>query len=442
MRLTERILSFTLLGSEWVLWLLIGLSVLSVAVMVERAFFLSASGRFDFEALGKELLSFPAGTATSPARAARSADARGPESQVAVAGLEQDGRGAEAISEAMASTKSRVRLDLERNLGVLGTLGNNAPFIGLFGTVLGIIKAFADLSHNQGGRRGDRHVGHLGGARRDGRRPHGRDPGRHRLQLLPGQGAPHARPRRRDGAPDPVGASGAATGAGGAGPAATHRGRRVDAWPAAATRSAATTSPERMIVDINVTPLVDITLVLLIIFMVTASYIVSPSIKVDLPKAASGSDQAKTHAGADAAKDGALYLNGERSNDAHRAQVHRRHAAQATPICRRSSPPTRSSRTATSSTSSISSSAPACIDSRINVDPGNQPASKSDVGRRRFAGMTDGDWWSTAPSRRTKESASPPAVAIGRPRRGRAPALLVVDPARARAPGRRSSRWR
>ena len=40
---------------------------------------------------------------------------------------------------------------LERNLGILGTLGNNAPFIGLFGTVLGIIKAFADLSKNSGG---------------------------------------------------------------------------------------------------------------------------------------------------------------------------------------------------------------------------------------------------------------------------------------------------
>ena len=37
------------------------------------------------------------------------------------------------------------------NLGILGTLGNNAPFIGLFGTVLGIIKAFADLAHNQSG---------------------------------------------------------------------------------------------------------------------------------------------------------------------------------------------------------------------------------------------------------------------------------------------------
>jgi biopolymer transport protein ExbB len=50
----------------------------------------------------------------------------------------------------MASAKSRERLAMERRLGILGTLGNNAPFIGLFGTVLGIIKAFADLAQNQG----------------------------------------------------------------------------------------------------------------------------------------------------------------------------------------------------------------------------------------------------------------------------------------------------
>jgi biopolymer transport protein ExbD len=74
--------------------------------------------------------------------------------------------------------------------------------------------------------------------------------------------------------------------------------------------------PGRMIVEINVTPLVDITLVLLIIFMVTASLIVSPAIKVDLPKAASGSEQTKTTLGLTIMKDGALYLNGERSSDA------------------------------------------------------------------------------------------------------------------------------
>ena len=46
--------------------------------------------------------------------------------------------------------------------------------------------------------------------------------------------------------------------------------------------------------NINVTPLVDIMLVLLIIFMVTATYIVSRSIPVDLPKASTGEDVSTT----------------------------------------------------------------------------------------------------------------------------------------------------
>src|SRR3954454_11021668 len=71
----------------------------------------------------------------------------------------------------------------------------------------------------------------------------------------------------------------------------------------------------RMITDINVTPLVDIVLVLLIIFMVTTSYIVNPSIKVDLPKAATGSDQVKTTLGLTLTKDGGLYLNGDKTDD-------------------------------------------------------------------------------------------------------------------------------
>jgi len=71
----------------------------------------------------------------------------------------------------------------------------------------------------------------------------------------------------------------------------------------------------RMITDINVTPLVDIILVLLIIFMVTTTYIVSPSIKVDLPRAASGSDQARTTLALTLTRDGHLYLNGERSDE-------------------------------------------------------------------------------------------------------------------------------
>src|SRR3989449_8317735 len=56
------------------------------------------------------------------------------------------GSGQEAVEKAVASTIDRRRLEYERWLFVLGTLGNNAPFIGLYGTVLGIIRAFADLA--------------------------------------------------------------------------------------------------------------------------------------------------------------------------------------------------------------------------------------------------------------------------------------------------------
>ena len=201
MHLTERILGFTLLGSEWVLWVLIGLSVLSVAVMVERALFFGGGVR-----LRRARHGAPAppearrhrrrrGSAGRQARARRGGGRRASRSY---------DRGTEAVAEAMAGAKARLRIDLERNLGVLGTLGNNAPFIGLFGTVLGIIKAFADLSRNQAGGAGGGHVGHLRGAGRHRGRPDGRHPGRHRLQLLPAPRAQVDGPRRRDGPPRAV----------------------------------------------------------------------------------------------------------------------------------------------------------------------------------------------------------------------------------------------
>ena len=70
-----------------------------------------------------------------------------------------------------------------------------------------------------------------------------------------------------------------------------------------------------MISGINVTPLVDITLVLLIIFMVTASYIVSPSIKIDLPKAGTGGQQQQSSLSLTLTAQGALFLNGSPSSD-------------------------------------------------------------------------------------------------------------------------------
>jgi biopolymer transport protein ExbB len=149
MRLSERLLAFTLLGSEWVLWLLVILSVFSVTIMVERALTLSAAlGGFDD--LTQRLLTLLGKGDWKGARDLVGAP-KSPEARVGLVGLEELPRGRNAALEAMASAKARERLRLERNLGILGTLGSNAPFIGLFGTVLGIIKAFADLAKSQGG---------------------------------------------------------------------------------------------------------------------------------------------------------------------------------------------------------------------------------------------------------------------------------------------------
>lgn len=70
------------------------------------------------------------------------------------------------------------------------------------------------------------------------------------------------------------------------------------------------------IVGINVTPLVDIMLVLLIIFMVASSYIVQNSIEVELPQAATGGETLDTTLSVVIKPDGSLYLEGEKATEA------------------------------------------------------------------------------------------------------------------------------
>ncbi len=150
MNLTEQFLNFTLLGAEWVLWLLVALSILSVGVMIERALYFRAR-RIDAEALVAAARKAVADDDPSAVEQ-QYGDSQALAARVAVRGLRERDHGVEAAAEAMNSEKTRGRGEHERLLIVLGTLGNNAPFIGLFGTVLGIIKAFEDLSQDtQGG---------------------------------------------------------------------------------------------------------------------------------------------------------------------------------------------------------------------------------------------------------------------------------------------------
>jgi biopolymer transport protein ExbB len=130
-------------GSHWVLYLLLGLSLAAVAVMLERLWFYLQE-RPPAGAL-RDALATLRRTGASAALA-RLSGARSMQAAVARACLAHAGDGPAAVEERKAGAIERERGRYERRLAFLGTLGNNAPFIGLFGTVLGIIRAFHDLA--------------------------------------------------------------------------------------------------------------------------------------------------------------------------------------------------------------------------------------------------------------------------------------------------------
>ena len=76
---------------------------------------------------------------------------------------------------------------------------------------------------------------------------------------------------------------------------------------------------DELISGINITPLVDIVLVLLIIFMVTATYIVRDAIEVDLPRAAHGGEATGTTLAVVLTREGAIYLDGVKRTEAELA---------------------------------------------------------------------------------------------------------------------------
>lgn len=131
-------------GAEWVLWLLVALSVLSLAVMIERWAFLRKN-RVDPAALRGALLR--ALETGGPQEAARSMMATpGMVGAVIRAALEASRLGTEAVEEMVRSTLVSQRVIYDRYLSVLGTIAANAPFIGLLGTVIGVLNAFGELA--------------------------------------------------------------------------------------------------------------------------------------------------------------------------------------------------------------------------------------------------------------------------------------------------------
>jgi biopolymer transport protein ExbB len=130
-------------GATWVLWVLAGLSVASIAVMLDRwrVFWLQ---RDDFPALVRAV-HYALGEGNVEGARKRLAASPSPEAVVGLAGLEQWGSGTTAAQAAMAAAAGLQRARLEKRLLFLGTVGNNAPFVGLLGTVIGVIGAFEEL---------------------------------------------------------------------------------------------------------------------------------------------------------------------------------------------------------------------------------------------------------------------------------------------------------
>ncbi len=138
-------LSMKLLGvftgdAEWVLWLLAILSIISIAVMLERTIYFNMRGLPNSDDVLLKLAKGDLATVKTLV-----ATRQGMEASILREGLDWADRGPDSVQEVIDATMARERPRYERFLSILGTLGSNTPFIGLFGTVLGIIKAFKDL---------------------------------------------------------------------------------------------------------------------------------------------------------------------------------------------------------------------------------------------------------------------------------------------------------
>ena len=152
-----------LVKASFSLWVIIACSVIAVAVAVERAIALWAFGdkaRSLADAVGRAL--FRGDLEDGRAQCERSGSMAAEVFLAALVALSPkggtlSGRPAgepnpDRLAAAVERERQRVNLRLRRGLWMLGTVGATAPFVGLFGTVVGIMNAFHDMAQTgQGG---------------------------------------------------------------------------------------------------------------------------------------------------------------------------------------------------------------------------------------------------------------------------------------------------
>jgi biopolymer transport protein ExbB/TolQ len=136
------------LRSSWVLLLMGSLSIVVVALAIERWFYFQRT-KMDSEAFMEKIKGFIVDGSYKEA-VEYCKTFKGNVAAVVRFGLENRQFPREENDKLMEAKRMEERLNLDRYLDILGTLGNTAPFMGLLGTVLGIMQAFKDLANTTG----------------------------------------------------------------------------------------------------------------------------------------------------------------------------------------------------------------------------------------------------------------------------------------------------
>lgn len=146
---TERFFAIAEFGHEFTVWILLALSVLSLTFILERYFSLrkakSDSQKVALQ-INETLQSAQLTEIEELARDKQTLEGRG----LAYGLRHAKEHGAEGLEEIFNAYSLIERPRLEKHLGFLATVGSNAPFIGLLGTVFGIMDAFRGLATSQG----------------------------------------------------------------------------------------------------------------------------------------------------------------------------------------------------------------------------------------------------------------------------------------------------
>jgi biopolymer transport protein ExbB len=148
MDIQQKLTGFAMMGATWIMWLLVALSVGGVAVAIERAIYLISTSE-NVRRLKQQILALLRSGDRDEARA-RLSRSRSHVAGIISATLADPEDGTASAEERMSGAMQLAKLRMEKRLAFLGTLGSNAPFIGLLGTVIGIIRAFHQLNDAAG----------------------------------------------------------------------------------------------------------------------------------------------------------------------------------------------------------------------------------------------------------------------------------------------------